>query len=44
MELLAQNRRDISILSGRNGIRSHNNFIRKRTLNHLAKLAKWLNG
>ena len=43
-ELLDQNRRDIWIISGCNGIRTHNNFVRKRTLNHLAKLAKWLNG
>ena len=25
-----------------NGIRTHNHLFRKRTLNHLAKLAKWL--
>ena len=27
-----------------NGIRTHNDLVRKRTLNHLAKLAVWLNG
>ena len=26
-------------LSDRNGIRTHNNLVRKKTLNHLAKLA-----
>ena len=30
------------ILSDCNGIRTHNHLIRKRTLNHLASLAKWL--
>ena len=28
--------------SDRNGIRTHNRLVRKRTLNHLAKLAKRL--
>ena len=28
-------------LSDSNGIRTHNHLVRKRTLNHLAKLAKW---
>ena len=41
-ELLARNRRDIWSLSNSNGIRTHNHLVRKRTLNHLAKLAKWL--
>ena len=27
-----------------NGIRIHNHLVCKRTLNRLAKLAKWLNG
>ena len=30
------------LLSDCNGTRTHNHLIRKRTLNHLAKLAKWL--
>ena len=30
------------VLSDCNGTRTHNHLIRKRTLNHLAKLAKWL--
>ena len=37
--------RDICSLSGSNGTSTHNHLIRKRTLNHLAKLtslAKWL--
>ena len=41
-KLLARNRRDIWDLSDNNGIRTHNHFVRKRTLNHLVKLAKWL--
>ena len=41
-ELLAQRRRDIWNLSDCNGTRTHNFLVRKRTLNHLAKLAKWL--
>ena len=41
-ELLARNRREIWSLSDCNGIRTHNHLICKRTLNHLAKLAKWL--
>ena len=40
-ELLAQNRRDIWSLSDSNGIRTHNHLARKRTLNHLASLAKF---
>ena len=43
-ELRAQSRRHIWSLSDCNGIRTHNHVVRKRTLNHLAKLAKWLNG
>ena len=39
---LAQNRHNILSLSEGNGIRTHNHLVRKRTLNHLAKLAKWL--
>ena len=31
---------DILLLSDSNGIRAHNHLVRKRTLNHLAKLAK----
>ena len=41
-ELLARNRRKIRSLSDCNGTRAHNLLVRKRTLNHLAKLAKWL--
>ena len=40
---LTQSRRYIWILSDSNVIRTHNHLVRKRTLNHLAKLAKWLN-
>ena len=41
-ERFAQNRRDIWSLSYSNRIWIHNDLVRKRTLNHLAKLAKWL--
>ena len=41
-ELLAESRRHIWSLSDSNMIRIHNHLVRKRTLNHLAKLAKWL--
>ena len=42
-ELLAQSRREIWGLSGCSCTRTHNNhLVRKRTLNRLAKLAKWL--
>ena len=41
-ELLARNRRDIWRLSDCNWTRTHNHLVRKRTLNHLAKLTKWL--
>ena len=37
-ELLAQNKRDIGTLSDCNGTRTRNHLVRKRTLNHLAKL------
>ena len=43
-ELLARNRRHIWRLNDCNGTRTHNHLVRKRTLNHLAKLAIWLNG
>ena len=39
-ELLARNRGKIWSLSDSNGTRTHNNLVHKRTLNHLAKLAK----
>ena len=39
-ELLARSRCHIWSLRGSNGIRTHNHLVRKRTLNHLAKLAK----
>ena len=41
-ELLAQIRREIWSLSDCNWTRTHNHLVHKRTLNHLAKLAKWL--
>ena len=44
-ELLARSRRHMSSLSDSNVIRTHNYLVRKRTLNHIAKLAslaKWL--
>ena len=41
-ELLAQNRREIWGLSDCNGTRTYNDLVCERTLNHLAKLAKWL--
>ena len=41
-ELLARSRHHIWRLSDCNGTRTHNHLVRKRTLNHLAKLAKWL--
>ena len=41
-ELLARSRRHIWRLSDCNGTRTHNHLVRKRTLNHLAQLAKWL--
>ena len=41
-ELFAQNRRDIWRLSDCNRSWTRDHLVRKRTLNHLAKLAKWL--
>ena len=41
-DLLARNRCDIWSLSDSNGIQTHNHLFSKRTLNHLAQLAKWL--
>ena len=41
-ELLAPNRRHIWNLNDRNGTQIHNHLVYKQTLNHLAKLAKWL--
>ena len=41
-ELLARNRCYIWSLNDRNRIWPHNYLVRKWTLNHLAKLAKWL--
>ena len=41
-EPLARRRHHIWRLSDCNGTRNHNHLVRKRTLNHLAKLAKWL--
>ena len=41
-ELFTWNRCDIWSLSDCNGTRTRNHLICKRTLNHLAKLAKWL--
>ena len=40
--LLARSRRRIWILSDSNEFRTHSHLVRKRTINHLAKLAKWL--
>ena len=40
--LLGQNRRNIWSLSVSGGIRTHKYLVRKRILNHLAKLVKWL--
>ena len=41
-ELLAQSRRQIWSLSDCNWTRTHNHLVHKQTLNHLAKLTKWL--
>ena len=41
-EVLARNSCHIGSLSDCKGTRTHNHLLRKRTLNHLAKLAKWL--
>ena len=41
-EFLAWNRRNIGSLSDYNGTLIHNHLVRKRTLTHLAKLAKCL--
>ena len=41
-ELVSRNRNDIWSLSDCNGTLIHNHLVRKRTLNHLPKLAKWL--
>ena len=41
-ELLAGNRRDIWSSSNCNGTRTYNHLVRKRTLNHLAKMVKLL--
>ena len=42
--LLETDASDIWSLSDCNGIRIYNHLVCKRTLNHLAKLAIWLNG
>ena len=41
-ELLAGNRRKIWSLTDCKWARTQNHLVRKQTLNHLAKLAKWL--
>ena len=41
-ELLCQNNREKWRVSDSNWTRTHSSIVRKRTLNHLAKLAKWL--
>ena len=41
-ELLARSRREIWTLSDCKWTWTHNHLVHKRTLNHLAKLAKWL--
>ena len=42
-ELLSQNSRKVSSLSDCNGARTQKHLVRKRTLNPLSKMAKWLN-
>ena len=42
-QLLARSTRHILRLSDRSVIRTNNHLVHKRTLNHLAKLAKWMN-
>ena len=42
-KLLARSRRRIWGLSDSNGIRTHNQLVRKRELNHLAKRGNWPN-
>ena len=42
MDFLAWSRRNIWSLSDSNEIRTHNHLVRKRTLNHLTMLVKWL--
>ena len=37
-----QKLKNIKISSDTNGNQTHNHLVRKQTLNHLAKLAKWL--
>ena len=41
-ELFAWNRHDIWCLGDCNGTQTHNHWVCKWTLNHLAKLTKWL--
>ena len=41
-ELLVQSRREIWSLSDCNWTQTQNHLVRKRTLSHLTKLAKWL--
>ena len=41
-ELLVRSRRKIWSLGDSNWTRTHNHLVHKKTLNHLAKLAKWL--
>ena len=43
-ELLARNRHKIRTSSDCNWTRTHSHLVHKQVLNHLAKLAKWLNG
>ena len=40
-ELLSRNRHDIWRLDDSNGIRTHHQLVRKRTLNHIPKWVKW---
>ena len=42
MDFVAWSRRNIWSLSDSNEIRTHNHLVRKRTLNHLTMLVKWL--
>ena len=41
-ELLDESRKEIWSLSDSNGFHTHNRFVRKRKLNQLVKLTKWL--
>ena len=42
VKIFSQNRKQMKHCSDSNKIRTHNHLVRKRTLNHLVSLAKWL--